>query len=440
MPTIKHTENSGRQKRSDTNLLVGSILFLLLLMLWIESISLGILYTNDVLKGRDTGDFASNHLLTKPFASISHSVAGRRHIGNLENSLAWSQFFLPDGLLGWRLAPTTSAFFSDHGLQYLFITDENGFVADVKDPPVALEKPVNVYRVIVLGGSTVMGYGAPSPKQNIVESLRNLMQQRGLNSHNGKRIELINAGINGYNSAQEYLYFVSDLLRFKPDLVIVYDGWNDAAYHPLTGDSYWSPFRTYAHHWVARRVTQSYSMMGLSRLVAETLRSSLTEGSLRLGMVELPWRIVQRLWSEKKEDVVVNSIPFDPRTVEAYNRSRRAFLALGDDELSVALFLQPIAGVDGRSLSAEEKTSWWQPLLQNSLGYRFTFYEHARRFLETLRADNRRRGRNCIADLSHSLSDVSESIYVDTGHLSPKGNEIIAVHIIDELISCGLFK
>jgi hypothetical protein len=70
-------------------------------------------------------------------------------------------------------------FFKDYANQYLYITDDNGFIADVDDPPVALEKSADTYRVIVLGGSTVMGQGAPRPSQNIVGMLRKATRLEG---------------------------------------------------------------------------------------------------------------------------------------------------------------------------------------------------------------------------------------------------------------------
>ena len=123
-----------------------------------------------------------------------------------------------------------SFFYVAPSAEYLYITDDNGFSADVDDPPITVQKPADAYRIIVLGGSTVMGAGAPRPSQNIVGMLRKGVRARGLTGPNGKHIEFINAGVDGYTSAQEYLYLVSDLLRFKPDLVVVYDGWNDLVY------------------------------------------------------------------------------------------------------------------------------------------------------------------------------------------------------------------
>jgi len=35
---------------------------------------------------------------------------------------------------------------------------------------------------------------------------------------------------------------------------------------------------------------------------------------------------------------------------------------------------------------------------------------------------------------------VSERVYVDDEHLLPNGNEVVATHILDRLILCGLLR
>jgi hypothetical protein len=281
-----------------------------------------------------------------------------------------------------------------------------------------------------------MGEGAPRPSQNIVGMLRKGVRERGLTGPNGRHVEFINAGVDSYNSAQEYLYLVSDLLRFKPDLVVAYDGWNDSSYD---FNRYISPLRTYAHVNIQWRVAKSYSIAGSISLVAHNLKDFLTLSQFRLGMVELPLRVFNKLRS-KAVNVHSSSTPFEPRSVEFYDINRRAFLALADNQLSVALFLQPVVGVDDRALSAEEKASWWYPSLNDRLGNRVLFYEGARRILAELKVRDQGKGHQCIADLSHSLKGVSEPVYADTGHLLPKGNEVVAAHILDQLVLCGLLR
>jgi hypothetical protein len=223
-----------------------------------------------------------------------------------------------------------------------------------------------------------------------------------------------------------------------PDLVIAYDGWNDLVYDFNNNLS--SPFRA-THIYIRSRVAESFSIAGSLSLVAQNITNFLSSSFFRLGMVELPRRLVDRFRS--RADIVRWSpTPFDPRNIDFYEINRRAFLALADDHLSVALFLQPLVGIDDRTLSAEEKASWWYPthytdrVLQN----RIPFYERARQILARLKARGESSGHQCIADLSLSLKGVYEPVYADTGHLLPRGNEVVASQILDNLVMCGIFR
>jgi hypothetical protein len=443
---LAKTSDRQRSIRQDSTLTlwIGLISVLLLLPVLLESICIGILYINDYLKGNyDISTFAKEHLLTRVFVLNPPAPPGlpsRVHFFGYFDARYSTQILIPDGLLGYRLKPASSVVYLDHSNKYLFITDDNGFIIDLDDPPITLQKSRDTYRIIVLGGSTVMGEGAPRPLQNIVGMLRKAAQERGLMGPKGQRIEFINAGVIHYDSAQEYLYFVSDLLRFKPDLVVVYDGWNDSFSGLQT------PFRTEEHQLNDARLAQSYSVRGSADLVAENLRYFLTQSDFKLGMAELLSRIVRCLsdnlycFSYKPNAVQSPflSTPFDPLTVEFYRRNHRAFLALADDQLSVALFLQPLVGTDDRTLSSEEKASWWYPRLDELLSEnRIPFYEHVRPILADLKGIKGSE-RHCIADLSHSLKDIPEPVYADSGHLLPKGNEIVAAHMLDQLVLCGL--
>ena len=434
---------SGRQY-STRVLAISSIFVLSIFAVVLESICLGALYLYDSLSGKDNRGFSQNHVLTSLFVAAPTSpVPGKHFLGHLGDDNRWDEFLVPDGLLGWRLGSNLSVYYSPsrYSNEYLYLTDEHGFSADVDEAPVTFQKPADVYRVIILGGSTVMGDGSPRPSQNLVGMLRTAVRDRKMTTADGRRVEFINAGVDGYNSAQEYLYFVSDLARFKPDLVIVYDGWNDSY---IWNDSYvmkhMSPFRTESHQEGTRRIKQSFSISGSALLALNNLKSSLTQGSFRLGMIELPWRFFHKPASNEGavRSAWRRSVSFDSHLTEYYRENRRAFLALADDQLAVAVFLQPLVGTDDRPLSAEERASWWYPELEWEMGNRMPFYEGARRALVELKERSRGRRQVCIADLSDSFKGVTEPVYADTGHLFPMGNRIVASRMLDELASCGL--
>ena len=84
-------------------------------------------------------------------------------------------------------------------------------------------KPLNTYRIFMVGGSTMFGAGATSDKTTIPGYLQQLLNEKDF----GFDIEVINSGIQGVDSNAELKLIEQKLVRFSPDLIIIYDGWND---------------------------------------------------------------------------------------------------------------------------------------------------------------------------------------------------------------------
>jgi uncharacterized protein YjbI with pentapeptide repeats len=90
---------------------------------------------------------------------------------------------------------------------------------------ITLEKPQNTFRIFTVGGSTMMGSGSTSDVTTISGFLQHSFDEIMFNP----KIQVINAGISGAWSHTETNLIKNKLLKFKPDLIIVYDGWNDAS-------------------------------------------------------------------------------------------------------------------------------------------------------------------------------------------------------------------
>ena len=84
-------------------------------------------------------------------------------------------------------------------------------------------KPANTYRIFMVGGSTMFGSGESSDGTTIPGILQKLFDS----STSMQKIEVINAGISGGNSLTEIRLVNDKLVSLSPDLIIVYDGWND---------------------------------------------------------------------------------------------------------------------------------------------------------------------------------------------------------------------
>ncbi|MBF0312103.1 MAG: hypothetical protein HQK52_01735 [Oligoflexia bacterium] len=92
---------------------------------------------------------------------------------------------------------------------------------------ITMPKGKDVFRIFILGGSSVFEY-VSSEKETFTKILeKNLNSAKWIPS---KKIECINAGVPGYNvmnSLQTYIYKIRYL---QPDLIIVYHTWNDIKY------------------------------------------------------------------------------------------------------------------------------------------------------------------------------------------------------------------
>jgi len=85
------------------------------------------------------------------------------------------------------------------------------------------EKPDDVYRIFMLGGSTMFGYGATSDETTIPGYLQEFFRNHDMEF----KIEIINAGIQGADSYAETKIIQNKIVDFSPDMMIIYDGWND---------------------------------------------------------------------------------------------------------------------------------------------------------------------------------------------------------------------
>jgi len=84
-------------------------------------------------------------------------------------------------------------------------------------------KPPNTHRIFMVGGSTMFGAGATSDRTTIPGYTQQFLDE----NNSGFNLEVINAGIQGADSNTELKLIEQKLVRFSPDLIIIYDGWND---------------------------------------------------------------------------------------------------------------------------------------------------------------------------------------------------------------------
>jgi len=102
----------------------------------------------------------------------------------------------------------------------LIFVDKYGFLD--KDQTLEYDKPANEIRIATIGASTTANISLPF-NENWPGLLGSLVQKHFPN----KNIRVINAGVNGFDTAQSIGNLALRVMPFKPDVVIIYHAYND---------------------------------------------------------------------------------------------------------------------------------------------------------------------------------------------------------------------
>ncbi len=143
--------------------------------------------------------------------------------------------------------------------------NSRGFVG----PEFEMPKPKSTFRIIAVGDSCTFGTG--EPRYTFPHML-----ERHLNSSMGlERIEVINAGIEGYNSEFALARLKDELLGYDPDMIIIYIGWNDLM---KLNPEYVSVAAK--HSWLANLLQRSYLAKAYNKLLFYYLRPLVAQPSI----------------------------------------------------------------------------------------------------------------------------------------------------------------
>jgi hypothetical protein len=123
------------------------------------------------------------------------------------------QWVQGDPSLGWALRPGAQGWFTDEGKAFVTVN-----AAGQRDRGHPLDKPAGTYRIAVLGDAYSEAMHVPMEKTYWAQ-LRERLESCGF--QRGKRVEVLNFGVRGYGTAQQYLMLQNRALRYQPDLVLL---------------------------------------------------------------------------------------------------------------------------------------------------------------------------------------------------------------------------
>lgn len=112
---------------------------------------------------------------------------------------------------------------------------------------ISLVKPESVYRIVAVGGSTTYSVDVEDYRDSYPHQLGEYLRGGGFD-----QVEVINAGVGSYASFHNFINIQFRVLPLQPDLIIVYQGYNDIhtrfvyPYSDYLGDNsgYIAPFVT----------------------------------------------------------------------------------------------------------------------------------------------------------------------------------------------------
>jgi len=270
-----------------------------------------------------------------------------------------------------------------------------------RGPEISQEKPENTYRIFVLGGSTGFGSGSTSDETSIPGFLQKKFNEINLD----KRVEVINAGISSFESFAETYYVKTKLIHFDPDLLIVYDGANDA--------------------WVNGFEVDSDGNIIEPKKIDDAPEEE--ERIFKFG--NYPFYRTPFVFKTIIRNIDVTPTNFtdsliSPELVSLWKNRWNEVCELGKTEgFDTMITIQPMIGIGKKPYSPAELVKYgdglrYQPLAQNFQGMVDSLKELDKTCTKT-------------ADLRDTFENITQTVYFDSAHVTDFGNEIIAQRLFE---------
>lgn len=264
------------------------------------------------------------------------------------------------------------------------------------------------YKIFVLGGSTTFGFISSTDDFSIPAILEKKLQNENLN------VKVINAGIPGAHSRSELYYLENYILKYSPDMIIMYDGINESENKHFTYEEF-NENNYFVNH---NRESIGGSKTGILTFFAKIDCKSC------MGVVQIikSFTKTTEFSPPKYQEAEEEKDPYLIRAERLENSWSRVCSLGFDNEFKTVHILQPAIGVNDRILSDSEK---------------LVDFKDSTQFLKTLNL-NKTKLQHCdeIWDLRNTFDHKYDGVtlFFDPVHLNDIGNEIIADAIHKKLL------
>jgi lysophospholipase L1-like esterase len=285
-----------------------------------------------------------------------------------------------------------------------FLINSKGFVGEEFD-----ETPSpGTRRIISIGDSCTFTIGHwKKAYPNVLERLLN-------ENSPSRRFEVINAGIEGYNSTSALARLKEELLRYRPDLVTIYIGWND----------------------LMRENPESVASTGRFTFVGELLEGSY----LAKAYTKLLFVYLRPLLFKPITDPAINrqELRFYDRYVPTrYRANLESMLAiLKENEIAAILFTLPTVVSVEMTDEQLKKQNVFFPYYAGTFSIG-KFLSLQKAYNDVIRQVGRKHDVPVVElDVAFDTQDKTK-LFWDTMHPSAKGNVLIAQTVLEKLRTSG---
>jgi len=278
-----------------------------------------------------------------------------------------------------------------------------------RGPDFETEKEDGVIRIVVTGGSAAFGSDVFDD-----DNIFTVIMNKRLDREGGTRFEVINGSAIAYNSANEFALFVHDLMRYEPDLVVNFSGWNDY-YIPQV-----SP---------GNRPDSSEFFMGIEGLLTRgTIRALLSRSTAYYLIMRETRRVINQVTGGQ-------GVGFEPdwkyhaASVDYWADNMRNFAAFCDGlGIGHIIALQPEESSRSKNCDSEKAD-----LENRGENYVEAVRKTYREFKVRAKGLSERFPNTEFVDLTPAFDGTDECIFFDWVHFNGKGHEIIARELTREV-------
>jgi lysophospholipase L1-like esterase len=286
-----------------------------------------------------------------------------------------------------------------------------------RNPRLFARPGAEVYRVVLFGGSTMIGQNASDNAHTLPAYVERMLEAKWP----GIAFQVINAGVFGYQSTQERLSYELAFRAMRPDLVIFLDGFNDAAAPSVSAQ------------WQAH----SSNMIMTPEAYVAQFSPSRALAAWASNLLRFPEPLATLAWLRRglARMAPPPGAPTGSARVAHYHPDASSQLVENVSGLAAqveaaggrAIFaLQPFIGAKKPALSEAERGLLLalgdEPKV---IGRYFTDFEQAWRGLGASNTDRIR-----FLDMTGAFQETATHVYDDIVHYNDAGNEILAARLL----------